>query len=302
MIDFSFKECLWFLHRNYDDCLHTIGPDYVRKAILIAGKPVLFEIREGLNIQILQGGNSAAVKDFVHEWFDAGTDMTPFYTQLAAYKELSYMSQDFAGLRLMGIPDLFEAICWCIIGQQINLTFAYKIKRKLVEAYGQKTVYDGITYYTFPTPEVLAEADPLALKSMQLSARKVEYLTGIAQVFKEGKMSKDILVSLKDVSAQQQALTAIRGIGIWTANYTLMKTLRVPTSIPYGDAGLLNALIAHKIITDKKDLAAIDRCFQHFKGWESYLVFYLWRSLAPITTTDDVDKLHRLPPALPGVE
>jgi DNA-3-methyladenine glycosylase II len=280
MINFNFQECLWFLNRNYDDCLHVIGADYIRKAILIDGQPVLFEIREGLNVRILHGENLTAVKDFIHEWFDLGKDITPFYQQLAAYKDLSYMSRDFAGLRLIGIPDLFEAICWCIMGQQINLTFAYKIKRKLVAAYGQKIVYEGVTYYTFPSAEALAIADHNALRDMQLSGKKVEYLTGIAQVFKEGKMSKEMLVSLKDVTAQQQALTAIRGIGIWTANYTLMKTLRVPSSIPYGDAGLLNALIAHKIITDKKDRPAIDRFFQHFKGWESYLVFYLWRSLA----------------------
>jgi DNA-3-methyladenine glycosylase II len=281
---FSFKECLWFLNRNYDDCLHSIGPDYVRKAILIDNQPVLFEIREGLKVQILQGENSAAVNAFIYEWLDLETDITPFYQQLATHKELAYMHKDFAGLRLIGIPDLFEAICWCIIGQQINLTFAYKIKRRLVETYGQKMVYDGITYYTFPTPEVLAEADEAILRSMQLSGKKTEYLTGIAKVFKEGKMSKDLLRSLKDVTAQQKALTDIRGIGIWTANYTLMKSLRVPTSIPYGDAGLLNALIGHKIIADKKDIRAIEKFFQHFKGWESYLVFYLWRSLA-ITTT-----------------
>jgi DNA-3-methyladenine glycosylase II len=279
---FSFKECLWFLNRNFDDCLHVVGPDYVRKALLINGQPVLFEIREGLEVKILQGKDAPAIHHFVHEWFDFGTDISPFYKQLAAHKQLSYMSKEFAGLRLMGIPDLFEAICWCIMGQQINLTFAYKIKRRLVETYGTKIIYEGETYYTFPSPETLAAADPTVLKSMQLSGKKVEYLTGIAAVFKEGKMSKDILRSLKDIPAQQKALTAIKGIGIWTANYTLMKCLRVPSAIPYGDAGLLNALILHKIITDKKDLAAIDTFFLHFKGWESYLVFYLWRSLAPL--------------------
>lgn len=278
---FSFKECLWFLNRNFDDCMHVIGPDYVRKAILIDGQPVLFEVREGLTVKILQGENSPAIKDFIYDWFDLGTDLTPFYQQLAAHKALSYMSRDFAGLRLIGIPDLFEAICWCIIGQQINLTFAYKTKRRLVEAYGTKIVYEGQDYYTFPSPEVLATADPVALRAMQFSGRKIEYLTGIARVFKEDKMSKALLLSLPNATAQQQALTAIRGIGIWTANYALMKTLRVPSSIPYGDAGLLNGLIAHQIIPDKKDLTAIDRFFERFKGWESYLVFYLWRSLAP---------------------
>lgn len=283
---FSFKECLWFLNRNFDDCMHTVGEDHVRKAILIDNQPVLFEIRENnhkLIIEILKGENSPVIENFIHDWFDINRDIKPFYQLLSVHKELAYMSKDFEGLRLIGIPDLFEAICWCIIGQQINLTFAYKTKRRLVERYGTKVIYKGQDYYAFPSPEALADANPEELKAMQFSAQKIAYLRGVANVFKEGKMSKEILLDLPDVAAQQKALTAIKGIGIWTANYTLMKTLRIPTSIPYGDAGLLNGLIAHKIISDKKDIEGINAFFRHFKGWESYLVFYLWRSLSPKT-------------------
>lgn len=277
---FSFSECLWFLHRNFDDCLHKIGPDHVRKAILVNGTPVLFELREGLEIKLLNGKkeHEKAVAAFVHEWLDLKRDLSPFYELLAGHEQLAYMLHEFSGLRLVGIPDLFEAICWCIIGQQINLTFAYKIKRRLVERYGQQLIHDGHTYYTFPTPEVLVDAD---LDGMQLSGRKAEYLREVAKVFRDGKMSKELLLSLTDFTAQQQALTAIRGVGIWTANYTLMKTLRIPSAVPYGDAGLLNGLIKHNLMENKKDLAAQEVFFEYFKGWESYAVFYLWRSLAP---------------------
>jgi 3-methyladenine DNA glycosylase/8-oxoguanine DNA glycosylase len=79
---------------------------------------------------------------------------------------------------------------------------------------------------------------------------------------------------------QVKLLTAIRGIGVWTANYALMKTLKQLQAIPYGDVGLLNALLNHGLIKDKKDTAGIEQLFRRFKGWESYLVFYLWRSLA----------------------
>ena len=282
---FSFAECLWYLNRNYDDCMHTVGADYVRKLIMVDDQPVLFEVRDKLQVKILAGEPSAAIDNYIVEWFDLKTDLRPFYKLLSANKALSYMSKDFAGLRLIGIPDLFEAICWCIIGQQINLTFAYKTKRRLVERFGTRLVHEDQVYYAFPAPEALAAADPEELRAMQFSGQKTSYLINIAKAFKEGEMSLEILTALPDVAAQQKALTAIKGIGIWTANYTLMKTLRVPTAIPYGDAGLLNALIAHHIITDKKDVEGINRFFQDFKGWESYLVFYLWRSLAVKTPT-----------------
>lgn len=56
----------------------------------------------------------------------------------------------------MGIPDLFEAIAWGILGQQINLTYAYTLKRRLVEKFGTSVEYEGKRFWLFPTPDVIA--------------------------------------------------------------------------------------------------------------------------------------------------
>ena len=65
------------------------------------------------------------------------------------------MVSEYNSLRIMAIPDLFEAVCWSIIGQQINLTFAYKLKRKFTEVYGTKLTFEGINYHLFPKPKLL---------------------------------------------------------------------------------------------------------------------------------------------------
>ncbi|CAL1517171.1 DNA glycosylase [Chitinophaga sp. MM2321] len=284
---FNFRECLWFLNRNYDDCLHRVNDTYIEKALIIDQQPVLFRIDADsahLIVTILEGpvtvAIKAAIRCYIAEWFDMDRDIKPFYKLLRQDKRLSYMAKDFAGLRLIGIPDLFEAICWCIIGQQINLVFAYKIKRRLAEKYGTKVIYGDTVHYIFPDSTVLQLATMEDLRAMQFSARKVEYLVTVAKAFSNGTLSKEMIRNLPDFSARQQALIRIKGIGIWTANYVLMKSLREPSGIPYGDAGLLNALIKHGIIRDKKEQAAMTLFFQQFVGWESYLAFYCWRSLA----------------------
>ncbi len=283
---FSFAECRWFLHRNFDDCLHEVDAIAVTKAISILEQPVLFRIAaepQALVVTLLKGQNSAAMqtalKNYITEWFDLERDLQPFYQLLEKDKRLLYMATDFAGLRLMGIPDLFEALCWCIIGQQINLRFAYTIKRRLVEQYGGRIQHEGKVYYTFPSPATLAAADEAILRNMQLSARKAAYLLQLANAFEQGTISKAQLQQLPGFTDRQKALTAIKGIGIWTANYALMKSLKEPC-VPYGDAGLLNALIRHKIIKEKNDRKGIDRFFKKFPLWESYMAFYFWRSLA----------------------
>lgn len=285
--NFNFQECLWFLDRNFDDCTHKVDADQVIKVIEIEGGQLLVSVAfyEGkLQIEVLVGdpeeNHVNKLKQFVSDWFDLEKDMESFYQLVKKDERLAYMVTAYSGLRLIGIPNLFEAICWAIIGQQINLTFAYKLKRRLVEKYGTCISFNGVSYYVFPSCEVLAGLYSDDLKEMQFSRSKAEYLIIIAKAFASGEISKDKLRALPDLNARQKALNNIKGIGVWTANYALMKSLKEHSCIPYGDAGLLNSLLNHNIITDKKQHAEIQTFFNDYPGWESYLVFYLWRSLA----------------------
>jgi DNA-3-methyladenine glycosylase II len=86
---FSFDECIWFLNRNYDDCLHIIKLNEIRKAIEIDGNKILFSIKSNernLCVEILQGdvnerSNSLLTK-YIVEWFDLKKNIVPFYELL----------------------------------------------------------------------------------------------------------------------------------------------------------------------------------------------------------------------------
>lgn len=284
---FNKDECLWFLNRDFDDCMYRVYKDRVRRAFSATNGIMVVDIYilsneivlEWLNIKPTDQETERVVR-FVSEWFDLDTDLTPFYDVIFKDKRIAYIAEDYSGLRFIGIPDLFEALAWGIIGQQINLSFAYKIKRRLVEEYGKSIVYEEKKYYVFPTTEVLSEVTVDDLRAFQFSEKKAEYLIAIAKAFSEGILNKEILQALPDLESRIKYLTNIRGIGQWTANYTLMKSLKEPACIPHGDAGLLNALMNHGIIKEKNDKTSINEFFKSFTGWESYLVFYLWRTLA----------------------
>jgi DNA-3-methyladenine glycosylase II len=285
--NFSFKECLWYLDRNLDECLHIINGSELQKAIVINDQPVLLNIcssDHSIIAEILNGDFSdetkSAISDYIIDWFDLDRNLEPFYKLLAKNKQVSYMASEFKGLKLVGIPDLFEALCWCIIGQQINLSFAHKVKRRLVEKYGTFIEHAGKRHYIFPHFEVIKNLTMEDLRDMQFSRQKAEYITVIAKAFSNKIISKEALTRIKGFKDRQETLISIKGIGTWTANYVLMKTFKEPSAVPYGDAGILNALMRHSIIKDKKDLSSINNFFHQFPGWESYMVFYLWRSLA----------------------
>jgi DNA-3-methyladenine glycosylase II len=291
--DFSFDECLWFLNRNYDDCLHIIGDKQVSRAIVLEGRVSVLTITENEGNLVIDTGESdpngndkAAILRYVCEWFDLDRDISPFYRQLSAHPVLGYMAGDFKGLRVMNIPDVFEALVWSIIGQQINLTFAFKLKRAMVEKYGTAIAFGGDLIHAFPEPAILAAVTPDDLRELQFSRQKAAYVINAATVFRDGVLSKDSLWNLP-TEEKIAALTALKGVGRWTANYVVMKSLNDTTGVPHGDVGLLKALEDHQLIDSRKNEPAIAAVFGSFPGWESYLVHYLWRSLAiPVIPTN----------------
>ncbi len=80
----------------------------------------------------------ARVAKYVWDWFDVDTDLRPFYRMANKDPVLKHVAEDLYGLRMITVGDLFEAICWAMVGQQINLAFAYTLKKRLDESFGEK--------------------------------------------------------------------------------------------------------------------------------------------------------------------
>ena len=118
----------------------------------------------------------AKVAKYVWHWFDLDTNLRPFFRMAGKDPVLKNVAKDLYGLRILTISDLFEAICWAIIGQQINLTFAYTLKKRFVEAFGETFYFDNKHYYLFPTPQVISRQTVTDLKRLQFTGKKSEYI------------------------------------------------------------------------------------------------------------------------------
>lgn len=155
--NFSFAECLVFLRRSDKECLHDVTGNSLRKVIVVNDIPVLTVItdapeKKGVEVEIFADANvltdTSYIKQYITHWLHLDADLNEFYNFATKDKVLSPLIQQYKGLRLIGIPELFEAITWSIIGQQINLSFAYTLKQRLIHAYGH-----GITSGSTVTTE-----------------------------------------------------------------------------------------------------------------------------------------------------
>ncbi|HMS64069.1 MAG TPA: DNA-3-methyladenine glycosylase, partial [Ignavibacteria bacterium] len=177
----------------------------------------------------------------------------------------------------------FEAISWAIIGQQINLSFAFKMKRNFVEKFGEKFSFENKTYFLYPKPEIVSKLKVSDLLKLQFSRQKAEYVIEAAKTLTDFEISeayKKNLTGLPLIEAKE-ILCKIRGVGNWTANYALMKCLRNPDAFPIEDVGLHNAIKNILGLDSKPSVENIRKLSAKWKGWYSYSVFYLWRSLLP---------------------
>ncbi|TQR16448.1 DNA-3-methyladenine glycosylase 2 family protein [Psychrobacillus soli] len=287
--EFSFIQNLGYLQRSTNECMFQIHDNKVRKAIATDEGTALIEIskqgEQSLTIEFL--GNTKPttkkaveqVMEYITDWFDIKTDIQPFYDISKKDSMLQQAVDAFNGLRIMGIPDLFEAMAWGILGQQINLPFAYTLKRRLVEKFGTSITFEGEQYWVFPTPSVIAKLTVEDLVGLKMTVKKCEYLIDVANQIEIGLLTKEMLLETNDVKKAEKILTKIRGIGPWTANYVLMRCLRFPSAFPIDDVGLHNAIKHVTGSQQKPTKEELLKLSEPWNGWEAYATFYLWRFL-----------------------
>jgi len=284
--EFSFQQCMVYLNRADNECLHKIKEKEFYKLLEFEDVFVLINISMGnkkLKVAFVDVIPAewvrAQVAKYVWDMFDLGTDLTPFYELAEKDSIVKLLIDKYKGLRIVKINDMFETICWAIIGQQINLKFAYTLKKRLVETYGEKKVYDKEEYFLFPWPQAISMLEVEDLKPLQFTTRKAEYIIGIAKLFNEGILKKEELALEKNYEKLKNRLVSVRGVGNWTADYVIMKCFDINDAFPIADVGIHNALKGILGLDKKPTIEEIEKLSVNWSGWEAYATFYLWRCL-----------------------
>ncbi|MEL6133652.1 MAG: DNA-3-methyladenine glycosylase [Bacteroidota bacterium] len=239
------------------------------------------ELAQKIHVEILQTDTSetqavAEVQAFVIDWLDLQTDLTAFYQMTQRDPVLKSVAHANPGLRITGVPDLLECMAGTILGQQVNTTFATTLKNRLIDAYGETSHWEGHTLWQFPKASTLATLEPEILRPMSISQRKAEYVIGFARLIHEGEISKTQLQDLPSAAEAVKALVKIRGVGVWTANYLLLRCLRYKDALPLGDSGLHNAIRDYLAMDRKPTNEEVMEVAAPWKGWEAYATYYLW--------------------------
>jgi len=171
--------------------------------------------------------------------------------------------------RRRGRPaDAYGALLRTIVGQQLSTKAARSIYGRLTELFGGRT----------PTPRELLAADPETVRQVGLSRPKVAYLRDLAEHVEAGELDLERLVELPDPEVSAQ-LTAIKGLGQWSADMFLIFHLGRPDVLPVGDLGIRNAAVKAYGLRKLPQPARLERLARPWRPHRSLASLYLWRSL-----------------------
>lgn len=143
---------------------------------------------------------------------------------------------------LVGLPEIrsasvFEALAETVIEQQISWVSAQRAQRWLVEWAGNGLPYGGRTFYAFPTPQQVATASLDDLKPLKITFKRMALLIDLATQVANGTLDLEGLRALSPAEAYNR-LTAIKGIGHWTAVVTLERAFGYRHWVAHNDVVL----------------------------------------------------------------
>lgn len=167
----------------------------------------------------------------------ADEDLNPFYAYAGSDAALWETVAPLRGLRLIRSASVFEALIVTVIEQQIALLTAQRAERWLVEWAGNSVSYEGERYYAFPTPSQIAAAEVTDLIPLKITFRRMQLLIDLAR----GELDMESLRTL-DAAAAYERLVSLRGVGHWTAAWTLTRGVSGHYAVGHNDVALQAAV------------------------------------------------------------
>ncbi len=166
--------------------------------------------------------------------------------------------------------DAFTTLARAIVGQQISVAAAQSVWNRVFAASKNKVNPKNILALTIEE-----------LRAAGLSGRKVEYIRDLADHFASGRLHANQWQDMDDESVIKE-LSAIRGIGRWTAEMFLIFNMVRPNILPLDDVGLIKAISLNYFSGEPVSRHEAREVAANWAPWRTVATWYMWRSIDPI--------------------
>jgi AraC family transcriptional regulator of adaptative response / DNA-3-methyladenine glycosylase II len=173
------------------------------------------------------------------------------------------------GLRVPGAFDGFEMAVRAVLGQQVTVKAATTLACRFADAFGEtiETPFAELNRFS-PLPERIARTSVDSIARLGIVSVRARGIIALAKAYVSGELRLDVSSNPENAIDQ---LTAIPGIGQWTAHYIAMRALRWPDAFPKEDIAVRNNLGG---VTSRQ----AEEMSKIWSPWRSYAVLHIWKN------------------------
>jgi AraC family transcriptional regulator of adaptative response / DNA-3-methyladenine glycosylase II len=274
------QEILAYHARDPESACERVDGTRIFKALRTPQGPAALELsfeNEGVwgkvhGIEKMNRTTAALLHNSALRMLGLNNEVTAFETRMAKHQRFSSLIAKRRGMRVPIIPTGFDGLCWAIIGQQVNVKFAGALRREILNLAGEK-IGDMRTH---PTPQRVVDLGAARLAKLRYSRAKADYLIGAAREVAEGRLDIEGLPETSATAAEKK-LMSIRGIGKWTARYTMLRG-GFADAAPTGDSALATVLQRVHQLDERPDAEQVETLMQEFTPHRSLATMHLWAS------------------------
>lgn len=161
------------------------------------------------------------------------------------------------------IPDLFPALIYAIIGQQISAKAVHTIWNRIQEGFGEIT------------PQNISKLSVEEIQKCGITTRKAGYIKSISETVATGKLNLNELYNLSDEEVISK-LSSLRGIGIWTAEMLLLNSMERPNIVSFGDIAIRRGMMKLYGVSELTK-EQFDEYKNIYSPYGSVASIYLWK-------------------------
>jgi DNA-3-methyladenine glycosylase II len=240
----DFAASLEIFRRSGDDLLDRWDGKWLLRTIQVGERTIAYACRPAGSAQspvfaviVEDPAHAAPISELIAHSF---APLTREFRQLCnADQAIGRLAKVHLGFRPILHPNLLVALVRSISAQQVNLRWAATVRRRLAERFGDRHEFDGKVVYSLNAAR-LAALEIAEIRALQFTTRKAEYVINVARAVGSGDLVIERLRAMADDEVIE-AITAIRGLGRWSAEWILARTLGRPR-VSAGDLGVRKAV------------------------------------------------------------
>jgi len=244
----------------------------VSSAGTVENPELLVALKSNIVITSLEKKAAKKIVEFI---FNLDFNLNSFYQDVKKDHVMHNISQQLYGLKNPTTPTVFESLVDSIVEQQISIKVAHTIEQRLTKKFGETLTIDGNTYFAYPTPQRISDTSISEVQQVGLSVRKAEYIHGASKLIADGKLNLEKMKDQKNPNNIIAELDEIKGIGVWTAELTMLRGMQRLDALPADDFGIRRVI--SRYYCDGKPIKADEarEIAEAWGRWKGLAAFYL---------------------------